>query len=49
MNNKTVKRGLFPYVFLLIFIIGSLLVFNTFNTTINEMTYDEYYVRFLNK
>ena len=42
MNNKTVKRGLFPYVFLLIFIIGCLLIFNTYNTTIIEMSYDEF-------
>ena len=42
MNNKTVKRGLFPYVFLLIFILVCLLIFNSFNTTINKLTYDEF-------
>ena len=42
MNNKTVKRGLFPYVFLLIFILVCLLIFNSFNTTINKITYDEF-------
>ena len=42
MNNKTVKRGLFPYVFLLAFIIVCLLIFNSFNTTINKITYDEF-------
>ena len=42
MNNKTVKKGLFPYVFLFIFIIVCFLIGNTFNKTINEMTYDEF-------
>lgn len=42
MNNKTVKKGLFPYVFLFFFIIVCLLVFNTFNTTVNKLTYDEF-------
>ena len=42
MKNKTVKKGLFPYVFLFIFIIVCFLIGNTFNKTINEMTYDEF-------
>ena len=42
MNNKTVKKGLFPYVFLFCFIIVCLLIFNNFNTTVNELTYDEF-------
>ena len=42
MNNKTVKKGLLPYVFLLSFIIICLLVFNNFNSKINELTYDEF-------
>jgi len=42
MNNKTVKRGLFPYVFLLVFIIGCLIIFNSFNTKVNDLTYDEF-------
>ena len=42
MNNRTVKKGLFPYIFLFLFIICCLLVFNTFNTTVNEITYDEF-------
>ena len=41
--NKTVKKGLFPYVFLLIFIVVCLFVFNSFNTKVNELTYDEFY------
>ena len=42
MNSKSVKKGLFPYVFLFIFIIGCLLVFNNFNTKVNELSYDEF-------
>ena len=42
MNNKTVKKGLFPYVFLFCFIIVWLLIFQNFNTTVNNFTYDEF-------
>ena len=42
MNNKAVKKGLFPYVFLFIFIIVCLLVFNNFNTTVNQLSYDNF-------
>ena len=42
MNNKTVKKGLFPYVFLFIFIIGCLLVFNVFNAVNHELSYTEF-------
>jgi len=40
--NKTVKKGLFPYVFLLVFIIVCLFIFNGFNQKVNELTYDEF-------
>ena len=49
MNNRTVKKGLFPYIFLFIFIICCLLIFNTFNTTINELSYDEFIEELNNK
>ena len=42
MNNKTVKKGLFPYVFLFCFIIVCLLIFQNLNTTVNNFTYDEF-------
>ena len=42
MKNKTVKKGLFPYVFLLIFIVAALLISNLASTTINKITYDEF-------
>lgn len=42
MNNKEIKKSLMPYTFLLMFILGCLIVFNLFNTTVNELTYDEF-------
>ena len=42
MNSKSVKKGLFPYIFLFIFIIVCLLIFNNFNTTVNQFTYDKF-------
>ena len=42
MNSKSVKKGLFPYVFLFCFIIVCLLIFNNFNTTVNKLSYDEF-------
>ena len=39
--NKTVKRSLFPYVFILMIIIG-VLILNSFNKKINELTLDEF-------
>ena len=40
--NKTVKKGLFPYVFLLMFIIVCLFIFNNFNQKVNELSIDEF-------
>ena len=42
MNNKSVKKGLFPYVFLFMFIVVCLLIFNNFNTTVKQLSYDEF-------
>ena len=42
MNKKDIKKGLMPYIFLLIFFIGCLLIFNIFNNVVNELTYDEF-------
>ena len=42
MNKKEMKRSIMPYIFLLIFIIGCLIVFNLFNNTIHELSYDEF-------
>ena len=40
--NKNVKKGLFPYIFLFIFIVVCLFLFNGMNSKINELTYDEF-------
>ena len=42
MNSKEMKKNLMPYTFLLVFIIGCLIVLNLFNTTTNELSYDEF-------
>ena len=46
MNNKidkkVVKRGLLPYLFLFIIMLGVFYVFNVLNKDINELTYDEF-------
>ena len=42
MNKKVVKRGLVPYVFLFLFIIGVAYFFNIMNHKVNVITYDEF-------
>ena len=48
INNNTVKKGLTPYVFLFVFIIICLLTLNSFNTKINDLSYDEF-IKVLNE
>ena len=42
MNKKTVKKGLLPYLFLIIVILGIMYFFNTANQKVNILTYDEF-------
>ena len=42
MNKKEIKKSLVPYVFLLVFFIGCMIMFKMFNNTINEITYDDF-------
>ena len=42
MNKKEIKKNLTPYIFLLIFFIGCMVIFKMFNNTVNELTYDEF-------
>ncbi len=42
MNKKVVKRGLFPYVFLIIFLLCMYALVGTMNTKVNELTYGEF-------
>ena len=42
MSKKTVKKGLLPYVFLLLVILGVVYFFNIANRKVNVITYDEF-------
>ena len=42
MNKKVVKRGLFPYLFLAIFLFCMYALVGTMNTKVNEITYGEF-------
>lgn len=42
MNKKVVKRGLVPYIFMFLFIIGVVYFFNMMNHKVNVITYDEF-------
>ena len=42
MNKKVVKRGLFPYLFLAVFLFCMYLLVGTMNTKVNELTYGEF-------
>ena len=40
--NKNMKKGLYPYIFLFIFIIACLLLVNGMSSNVNDLTYDEF-------
>ena len=42
MNKKTLKKGLLPYLFLLVVILGVMYFFNIANQKVNIITYDEF-------
>ena len=42
MNKKTVKRGLVPYAFILVFMFGVMLFLNIINQKVNVFTYDKF-------
>lgn len=45
MNNldkKTIKKGLLPYLFLLVIVLGMFYVFNVYNTKVHDLTYDKF-------
>lgn len=42
MNKKTIKRGLFPYIFIFIFIICVMYFFGILNQKVNVLTYDKF-------
>ena len=42
IDKKTVKKGLLPYLFLAVIILGVFYVFNVLNKNVHEFTYDEF-------
>ena len=42
MNKRTIKKGLLPYLFLLLVILGVVYFFNIANKKVNVITYDEF-------
>ena len=42
MDKKTVKRGLLPYLFIGLLMIGMYLMFNISNFKVTELSYDEF-------
>ena len=42
MNKKAIKKGIFPYVILLIIMFAILYFFNTMNRKVNVLTYDKF-------
>lgn len=42
MNKKNIKKGLLPYVFLLLLILAMYYLFGVMNKTVNEMSYDQF-------
>ena len=42
MDKKTIKKGLLPYLFLVIIMLGVFYVFNVFDKKVKDLTYDEF-------
>lgn len=42
-NQNMLKKGLMPYLFLLLFIILIMYILNIYSKTVNDITYDEYF------
>ena len=42
MNKKNVKRGLMPYIFLVVFVIVVYILFTSMNQKVNKITYDQF-------
>ena len=40
MNKKNIKRGVTPYVFLVVFVIVVYFVFSSMNQKVNKLTYE---------
>ncbi len=42
MNKKNIKRGLLPYLFLFLVLVGVMFFLNSMNSKVNVITYDEF-------
>ncbi len=42
MNKKDIRKGILPYIILLVLMLGIVYFFNVFNVKTNELTYDEF-------
>ena len=42
MNKKNVKRGLMPYIFLVVFVMVIYIIFTSMNQKVNKLTYDQF-------
>ena len=42
MNKKEVKKGLVPYLFMILIMLGIFYVFNVMNKDVNNLTYNEF-------
>ncbi|MBQ9011911.1 MAG: ATP-dependent zinc metalloprotease FtsH [Bacilli bacterium] len=42
MKKSTIKRGLLPYVFLLVFLFGIMFAYSSLNRTVHEITYNDF-------
>ena len=42
MNKKEIKKGILPYVILIIIMLFVIYFFNVFNVKVNDLTYDTF-------
>ena len=42
MNKKNIKKGLLPYLFLFLILMGVMFFLNSMNSKVNVITYDEF-------
>ena len=42
MNKKEIKKGVLPYVVLIIIMLGVIYFFNVLNIKVNDLTYDSF-------
>ena len=42
MNKKEIKKGILPYVVLIVIMLFVIYFFNVFNVKVNDLTYDKF-------